>query len=159
MAQVDIYFYSERCDWCRKANSMIEQIGAKKFLFVNATAPAHPLPPFVDRVPMILTQDKRVMADDALFEYLSRKLDVAPFMIKEMAGLSDSYSYISSESPNGAVGVDHSYDFIAGAPKMIITPSKEEDRERILNYEQFVSERDNDLKHILQSTTKAPSAA
>ena len=104
MAQVDIYFYSERCEWCRKANSLIEQIGPKRFLFVNAMAPTHPLPPFVDRVPMILTQEKRVVADDDLFTYLNAKLDIAPFMVKEMAGLSDSYSYISTESPNGATG-------------------------------------------------------
>ena len=154
MAQTDIYFYSEGCDWCRKANTMIEQIGPKKFLFVNAIKPVRPLPPFVDRVPMILTHDKRVVVDDELFQYLSQKLDIAPFMIKEMSGLSDSYSYISSDAPNGGIGVEHSYDFLSASPSMIITPTRDEDCERITNYEKFVSERDNDLKHILGNETK-----
>ena len=153
MAQVDIYFYSERCEWCRKANTLIEQIGPKRFLFVNAMAPTHPLPPFVDRVPMILTQEKRVVADDELFGYLNAKLDIAPFMVKEMAGLSDTYSYISTDSPNGATGVNHSYDFLSEGEKPIITPTNE-DCERIVNYEKFVSERDNDLKQILDVNSK-----
>jgi hypothetical protein len=50
--------------------------------------------------------------------------------------------------------VNHSYDFLAEGEKLIITPTKDEDCERIVNYEKFVSERDNDLKHILETNIK-----
>jgi hypothetical protein len=69
-------------------------------------------------------------------------LNIEPFMIKEMKGLSDTYSYMD----NSGINLNHMFQFLDKDNK-IITPS-ESDNNKIINYDSFIAERDNDLKII-----------
>ena len=123
---------------------MIEKIGKDKFVFRCVDVPNIPIPPQVDRVPCLATNDRKLYMEDTLFNYLKSRLqsDIQPFMIKEMgSSMSDNYSYMDESGAN----LDHSFQFLNQDFKINTAPN-EEDNRRIVNYEQFVAERDNDLK-------------
>ena len=104
------------------------------------------LPDIIDRVPTLLTQNEdkiNIYVEDNLVKYLLEMLNVEPFMVNEMGNsLSDKYSYMD----NSGVKLDHSYQFLDKDNK-INTPS-ESDNNKIINYDKYVAERDNDLKLI-----------
>lgn len=139
-----IFFFSEKCIHCKEAFSLIEKIGKDKFVFRCVDVPSIPIPPQVDRVPCLATSDRKLYMEDTLFNYLKSRLqsDIQPFMIKEMgSSMSDNYSYMDESGAN----LDHSFQFLNQDFKINTAPN-EEDNRRIVNYEQFVAERDNDLK-------------
>ena len=137
----DIFFFSQKCMFCKEAYDLIQKIGVKHFVFVNVDVDDN-IPKFIDRVPSILSSEKKVFVDTGLFSYLSSKLSIDPFMINEMAKSSDTYSYIDDSQQ-----LNHSYEFINN-PSKIITPT-ENDVKKILSYEDIMQNRDNDLKVIL----------
>ena len=106
-------------------------------------------PPFLDRVPMLLTASSRVYADDELFRLLRSRVPVDPFMVNEMHGLSDAYSYLGDEGGGDAVGIRHAYNFLGGQEEPLVS-AQDSSHDRIVNYEKFVQERDNDLNSILK---------
>jgi len=142
MSKRDVFFYSNRCEWCQKARELIEE-SKSTGSFVLVDIHTEEIPECVSRVPTIMTYDKKILVDDALFDYLRRKIDVDPFMINEMSGLSDSYSYLDTDS-----GLTHSFNYLNTDSSVIVTPTEEEDSRRIVNYEKFIADRDSDLQHI-----------
>ena len=135
-----VFFYSEKCVYCKEAYDLIQKIGVDKFVFVNVENESQ-IPDIIDRVPMIMTQDKMILKDQELFNHLLKQSNIEPFMVHEMGGsLSDRYSYVD----NSSMELDHSYSYIDKEYK-INTPS-ESDSKKIINYDQFIAERDNDLK-------------
>ena len=136
-----IFFYSEKCMFCKEAYMMINKIGKDDFEFRNIENVVQ-LPEQLDRVPCILVENK-LLFEDSLFEYLKSKIHIAPFMINEMGStLSDKYSNMDDSGTN----LDHNYLFLNKEFK-INTPS-ESDTQRIVDYDKFLAQRDNDLKLI-----------
>lgn len=141
-ASKDIYFYSEYCTHCKDASKFIHD---DKFVKVNIDT--NEVPEFIDRVPALLTSEKKILFEDELFEYLQKNqiknkvLDAEPFMIHEMKGISDRYSYMDETNTQ----LSHNFDFL-DSPTKIITPT-ETDAKKILNYEEILAKRDNDLKN------------
>lgn len=139
-----ILFFSQKCQHCHEALNLIEKIGKDKFIFRNVDVPNIPIPPQVDRVPCLATNDRKLYMEETLFSFLKSKMqsDIQPFMINEMgSGLSDNYSYMDESGAN----LDHSFQFL-NKDFRINTTTNEDDNKRIVNYEQFLAERDNDLK-------------
>ena len=140
--QKDIYFYSDYCTHCKDASKFV---GDEKFVQVNIDT--NKVPEFIDRVPAILTSEKKILYEEELFEYLERlqktkeAIDAEPFMIHEMKGISDRYSYMDETNAQ----LSHTFDFL-NAPTKIITPT-ETDAKQILNYEEILAKIDNDLKN------------
>jgi hypothetical protein len=134
-----IFFFSEQCKYSTEAYTLIKKIGINKFRYVNVLEQEH-IPPDIDRVPALLTNEKQLLFEQDLFDFLYRTLDVEPFMINEMGQISDKYSYMD----NTHQIIDHSYKFL-DKEDHIITPT-EEDNKKILNYEDYLQQRDNDLK-------------
>jgi hypothetical protein len=137
----DIFFFSQKCMFCKEAYDLIQKIGVNKFVFVNVDDDSN-IPTFIDRVPSILSSEKKVLVDTGLFSYLNSKLSVDPFMVNEMSKTSDGYSYLDDSQQ-----LNHSYEFLNN-PSKIITPT-ETDVKKILSYEDIMQNRDNDLKVIL----------
>jgi hypothetical protein len=137
----NVFFYSEKCNYSKDAYELIKKVGVEKFMFKDVEK-IEDLPKIIDRVPSILTKDMRVYVEEELFVYLNDMLNIEPFMINEMGGLSDKYSYMD----NSGVNLDHTYQFLDKNNK-IITPS-ESDNNKIINYDSFIAQRDNDLKII-----------
>jgi|TARA_Y100000389_G_scaffold3023_3_gene2949 hypothetical protein len=138
----DIYFYSEYCKYCEEATKYINERN-----FVKVNIDMNDVPEFIDRVPAILTSNKKVLYEDVLFEYLmnlkkkNEELNTEPFMVHEMKGLSDRYSYMDDTN----TFLNHSFDFL-DSPTKIITPT-ESDVKKIMNYDEILAQRDNDLKN------------
>lgn len=141
-----VFFYSEKCMYCKEAYELIKKIGIDKFLFKDVEKEEN-LPDVIDRVPTLLTQDENknitIYVEDNLVKYLLELMNVEPFMVNEMgSSLSDTYSYMD----NSGVKLDHSFQFLNKDYK-INTPSESENN-KIINYDKYVAERDNDLKLI-----------
>jgi hypothetical protein len=134
-----IIFLSEKCKYSSEAYSLIRKIGVNKFKFVNVEE-QEVLPKEIDRVPAILTAEKKLLFDQELFEFLYKMQDVDPFMINEMGKMSDKYSYMDNTNQV----IDHNYKFL-NREERIITPN-EEDNKKIVNYDDYLAQRDNDLK-------------
>lgn len=146
----DILFMSARCKWCAEALSIARRIGSGGFLVVDVDKPNVVTPPFLDRVPMLLTASSRVYADDELFRLLRSRVPVDPFMVNEMHGLSDAYSYIGQDGDGGDDGgIRHAYNFLGGQEEPLVS-TQDSSHDRIVNYEKFVQERDTDLNKILK---------
>lgn len=142
-SQPNVFFFSLRCMHCKEAYELIQKIGVSKFVFQNIDEIDN-IPSIIDRVPCLLSNEKKMYTEDALFAYLKSLLNVEPFMINEMGGsLSDNYSYMD----NSGGQLNHEFQFLNGnnADFKIITPS-DGDMKKIINYDQFLAERDNDLK-------------
>ena len=138
--QPGVFFFSRRCQHSKEAYDIIQKIGVSKFVFQNIDE-VDSIPALIDRVPCVLSNEKKLYTDDALFDYLNQMMNVDPFMINEMGGsLSDNYSYMD----NSGGELNHAYQFLDSDFK-IMTPS-EGDVDKIINYDQFLAERDNDLK-------------
>nr|QOI90446.1 hypothetical protein HWQ62_00310 [Pyramimonas orientalis virus] len=137
-----VFFYSEQCNHCKDAYDLIKKVGVDKFIFKDVEKESS-LPDGIDRVPSILTKEMNVHTEDNLFRYLLELMNIEPFMVNEMGKtLSDTYSYID----DSGVKLDHSFQFLDKDVK-INTPS-ESDNNKIINYDKFIAERDNDLKII-----------
>tara|TARA_Y100000389_G_scaffold199242_1_gene237254 strand:- start:1016 stop:1459 length:444 start_codon:yes stop_codon:yes gene_type:complete len=141
-----VFFYSEKCIYCKEVYEIIKKIGIDKFLFKDVEKESN-LPEVIDRVPTLLTQDDNknivIYVEDNLVKYLLELMNIEPFMANEMGNLiSDKYSYMD----NSGVKLDHSFQFLDKDYK-INTPSESENN-KIINYDKYVSERDNDLKLI-----------
>lgn len=134
-----IIFFSEKCKYSSEAYSLIRKIGVDKFKFVNVEEQEF-LPNEIDRVPAILTAEKKLLFEQELFEFLYKMQDVDPFMINEMGQISDKYSYMDNTNQV----IDHNYKFL-NREERIITPN-EEDNKKIVNYDDYLAQRDNDLK-------------
>lgn len=134
-----IIFLSEKCKYSSEAYSLIRKIGVDKFKFVNVEEQEF-LPNEIDRVPAILTAEKKLLFEQELFEFLYKMQDVDPFMINEMGQMSDKYSYMDNTNQV----IDHNYKFL-NREERIITPN-EEDNKKIVNYDDYLAQRDNDLK-------------
>jgi hypothetical protein len=138
-----VIFFCNRCVHSQDALNRIKKIGEDNFIFVNIEEDKS-IPEFIDRVPAILTSEKKVLVDDALFDFLSKLTiddDTAPYMVNEMSGLSDKYSFMDDSKSI----FDRNFEFI-DKPFTIIT-SGNEDNKKILNYEEALAKRDNDLKN------------
>ena len=134
-----IIFLSEKCKYSSEAYSLIRKIGVDKFKFVNVEEQEF-LPNEIDRVPAILTVEKKLLFEQELFEFLYKMQDVDPFMINEMGQMSDKYSYMDNTNQV----IDHNYKFL-NREERIMTPN-EEDNKKIVNYDDYLAQRDNDLK-------------
>ena len=65
-----VLFYSQKCQPCAKLMSMIEYHELNNlFVKINVDTVTNPLPPFVDRVPL-LVDNKTIIVDNELFQYV-----------------------------------------------------------------------------------------
>jgi hypothetical protein len=142
----DIFFYSKRCTHSLHAIETINKVGKDRFILIDVES-EQDIPEFIDRVPAILTSGKKTLFEDELINYLKSSTHVKdgkeaePFMVNEMSGLSDKYSYMD----DSVTVMDLGFEFLDN-PSKIITPN-EEDNNKIINYEEALNKRDNDLKN------------
>jgi hypothetical protein len=110
------------------------------------------LPDFIDRVPLMLLQNEgKVIHDEELFEFVkSNEKTVEPFMINEMNGLSDTYSFMEDKQ------LDHGYVFLDRGEQLITNNENvSEETSKILNYDSYMEERDADIKKIFKDQNPA----
>jgi len=113
------------------------------------------LPGFIDRVPMLLIEkENKIVHDEELFEFVKKcKKTIEPFMINEMCGLSDRYSFMGEEEEQK---LDHQYVFLEkGDPIITSNTMSDEDSKKIVDYERFIEDRDKDINTIFNKQNPA----
>lgn len=148
----DIIFYSNHCSFSRQILQIINEHHLKeRFLVVCIDNPNLKLPPFVDRVPLAYTIQKKLYADENLLNYIKSYIQTSTLQPYALVGTNtssytDNYSFLSE---NDAELGDSSRNFnVLGFDQPIYAP-KEEDGQRNHSLEKYMAERDADIQKIL----------
>lgn len=145
-----ILFISKSCEFCNELIELIGQLGELKIeIDVVDITNLPKIPSFLDRVPLLfMEQDGKVFHDEELFEFIKQnQKSVEPFMIDEMKGLSDKYSFMEEKQ------LDHGYVFLDREEEII---TKVDDKttgtenKRILDYDKYLENRDSDINQIFK---------
>lgn len=153
-----ILFISNKCEHCRELLTMINNMENTKveIQVIDIKNMNGKLPDFIDRVPLMLIQNEgKVIHDEELFEFVkSNEKTVEPFMINEMNGLSDRYSFMEDKQ------LDHGYVFLdRGEPLITNNENVSEETSKILNYDSYMEQRDADIKNIFKDQNPATQQA
>lgn len=119
---------------------------------VNIKNMSGKIPDFIDRVPLLLIQNERkIIHDEELFDFIkSNEKTIEPFMINEMIGLSDRYSFMEDKQ------LDHGYVFLDRGDQLITNNENVSDEtSKIINYDLYMEERDKDIKNIFKNQNPA----
>ena len=169
-----ILFYSNLCQFSQDAIQLIYKKNVRdQFLNICIENPKYQqsLPPFVDRVPLILTADKQIVVDENgrnNIEFFISLLggagsqqqqpsqqqqqpaadekDMTPFSALEMGSkFSDGFSYISEGEAGDPFGWSHNYVRIGGDDSLInpVNEGKAIDKIKIKDsmYESYIADR------------------
>ena len=152
MPEEAIVFVSHKCPHSAEIIKLIEETDLKMtFNFVDVRS-LEKIPSFVDRVPLLFTKDEKVFHDEELFSFIkSQEIVVEPFMMNEMQGMSDYYSFMGEDEDKK---LDHVYSFIDNEDQLI-TEVPSNDSDRIVNYDKYIEKRADDIKDILKQQSPA----
>lgn len=158
MPQEAIVFISHRCPHSAEIVKLIQETDLQIKINIVDIKSLDKLPSFVDRVPLLFTQDEKVYHDEDLFKFIqSQEKTVEPFMLNEMQGLSDYYSFMGEDEDKK---LDHVYSFIDKEEELITqTSTNEDESNRIVNYDKYVQSRADDIQDILKQQSPAATVA
>ena len=142
-----ILFTSLNCEYCKEIIDLIDSMDELKVkISIIDVKKLKSLPNFLDRVPMLLFEEEsKILHDESLFEWITNnEKTIEPFMINEMHGLSDKYSFMDDKN------LEHKYAFVADGPPVITENISEKESKRIINYDEFVEDRDKDMSGIFK---------
>jgi len=149
-----ILFISNKCSHCIELLKMMNNMENMKveIQVVNIKNMSGKIPDFIDRVPLLLIQNERkIIHDEELFDFIkSNEKTIEPFMINEMIGLSDRYSFMEDKQ------LDHGYVFLDRGDQLITNNENVSDEtSKIINYDLYMEERDKDIKNIFKNQNPA----
>lgn len=149
-----ILFISNKCSHCIELLKMMNNMENMKveIQVVNIKNMSGKIPDFIDRVPLLLIQNERkIIHDEELFDFIkSNEKTIEPFMINEMIGLSDRYSFMEDKQ------LDHGYVFLDRGEQLITNNENvSEETSKIINYDLYMEERDKDIKNIFKNQNPA----
>lgn len=152
--QKDILFHSNACAFSREIIQLISNNYLKeRFILVSVDNKNLKLPPFVDRVPLLYTNNKKLIADENLLNYIKSFISVSTLQPYALVGANtnsytDNYSFLQeTEMELG----DSSRNFNVLGFEQPIHISKDDDNNSNLNasLEKYMADRDADLQKIL----------
>jgi hypothetical protein len=151
-----VLFISNKCTYCMELVHMIDGMSDMNFkIDVIDIKNMQKLPGFIDRVPLLLIEkDNKLLHDEELFEFVKKcEKTIEPFMINEMRGLSDRYSFMGEEEEQK---LDHQYVFLEnGDPIITSSTLSEEENKKLLDYDRFLEARDKDINTIFEKQNPA----
>lgn len=158
MPQEAIVFISHRCPHSAEIVKLITETDLQIKINIVDIKSLDKIPSFVDRVPLLFTQDEKVYHDEDLFKFIqAQEKTVEPFMLNEMQGLSDYYSFMGEDEDKK---LDHVYSFIDKEEQLITqTSANEDDSNRIVNYDKYVQSRADDIQDILKQQSPTATVA
>lgn len=113
-----VLFYSNFCSHCRQTIDAINKNDLRsKFKLICIDNLRVPLPPCVDRVPMIVAPDRTCYADGDLSDFMARMtestatVEVQAFFGQTTA-YSDGFAFISESSTTAAADNDEANDML-----------------------------------------------
>lgn len=158
MPQEAIVFISHRCPHSAEIVKLITETDLQIKINIVDIKSLDKIPSFIDRVPLLFTQDEKVYHDEDLFKFIqAQEKTVEPFMLNEMQGLSDYYSFMGEDEDKK---LDHVYSFIDKEDQLITqTSANEDDSNRIVNYDKYVQSRADDIQDILKQQSPTATVA
>jgi hypothetical protein len=161
--QKDILFFSNLCDFCREILSLLTKHGLKdNFMMVCVDNKSLKLPPFVDRVPLIYTTQKKLYADENLVDYVKSKFVESSLQPYTLVGgntgsYSESFSFIEESHCDGIEDSSRNYNLL-GIDQTIYTPDGEDANGSSANgggrrgdnkvLDRYMADRDADIQKI-----------
>lgn len=151
-------FYSNLCDFSKDVlTTLVKHQLKDSFMMVCVDNKNLRLPPFVDRVPLIYTTNKKLFADDHLMSYLKSKISsntLQPYSLIGMntGSLSESFSFLDAGDEFGETS-SRNYNLL-GVEQKIYAPeeSGENNNSNSQQLEAFMANRDSDIKKIFGNT-------
>lgn len=160
--QKDILFFSNLCEFCREVISLVAKNGLKDhFMMVCVDNKNLNLPPFVDRVPLIYTTQKKLYADENLMQYVKSKFvdnSLQPYTLvgSNTNSYSDNFSFIEDAQYDGLEDSSRNYNLL-GVEQPIYTPDTKDDgtnnngtgkRSDNKVLDKYMADRDADIQKI-----------
>lgn len=127
MLSKPIIFYSSFCEHSNQLLTMLVKRNLReKFVLINVDKYARNLPSCVDRVPLLMTPEKKTFSDDVLFEFVESLVETNDVCDYDGGGgnMSDCFSYIDENGGAGG-GVGACFSSVQEETR-IYTPSDEE---------------------------------
>lgn len=157
--QKDILFYSNLCEYCKEILATLVKNNLRDyFMLVNIDNRSYKLPPFVDRVPLIYTTQRKVFADENLLNYIQSKIVSSTLQPYALVGTntnaySENFSFIE-DSDNVIEDSSRNYNLVGSEHQKIYAPTEDDSNNKgtpqIL--EKFMAERDSDIEKIFGNT-------
>lgn len=96
--QKHVLFYSNYCEYCKDINNLIVKKNVHEmFVFVCVDNKKYEIPVFVDRVPMVVTAAKHIVADDSLIPFIDSLAQIDTVVpIALTSTNTDQYTYIGN---------------------------------------------------------------
>jgi hypothetical protein len=158
--QKDILFFSNYCEFCKEILGMITKNNLKEqFMMVCVDNKQLRLPPFVDRVPIIYTSDKKLFSDENLINYIQTKVVTTTLQPYALVGTntgaySENFSFIET-GDNLAEDFSINYNYL-GMDQQIYAPKEDDDSNNKVQsnvLEKYMADRANDIAKILPNST------
>ena len=165
MAPKDILFYSNFCEYSNEVlNVIIRKNITSDFMLVCVDSNKYSLPAFVDRVPIVYTQNQRVLFDSDIMTYINEQYpsvneDIMPFSLGSQT-YTNGYAFIEDASVGpdqenrkySMLGQDNN---IPVRPEMASNSSNDEGGKKSKfdssMLDRFMQSRDNDLQNFKQN--------
>ena len=152
--QKDILFYSNACGFSKEILQIIINNHMKdRFMLVCVDNRNLTLPPFVDRVPLLYTSSKKLIADENLLNYIKSFVTSSSLQPYALIGANtnsytDNFSFLTETETE--IG-DSSRNFnILGIEQQIYVPNEDENSKNFnTSLEKYMADRDADLQRIL----------
>lgn len=159
--QKDILFYSNTCGFSKEILQMIVNNNLKeRFMLVCIDNRNLKLPPFVDRVPLLYTTTKKLIADENLLNYVKSFVSSSSLQPYALVGANtnsytDNYSFLQETEVE--LG-DSSRNFNILGFEQPIYVAKDEENNNNLNtsLEKYMADRDADLQRIMGTKRTLP---
>jgi glutaredoxin-related protein len=156
-----ILFISHYCEHSKSILGLLNRRGIRPiFMIMNIDKHPHNLPSFLKTVPTIYTQDRMVLTDKDVFDYIDKIIqdtvqDIQPFDSDGMGThASDQYSYIDNGQYSATA--QRSFSLISeDETEFRILTLKEEDfngSKSVASMDKLLQEREADIKGIMQTT-------
>jgi hypothetical protein len=106
-----VLFYSKFCQYSTDVIQVLTRKDLRaRFVMVCVDGNRHQIPHFVDRVPVVLTSDKRLLTDEAVFEFVNGAEGPSsePMAAELGGGISGEFSFVegtpASQQEDGVYG-------------------------------------------------------
>lgn len=110
-------FFSNYCSYSQKLLNMIKTNNIKEyFIVVCVDNPQYKLPSFVDRFPLLFTEDQNIIIDEAIEETIvkmihgkTKQKEVEALELMNIAGISHEFSFIDDGEEELALNKNYIY--------------------------------------------------
>ena len=143
MNRKDLLFYSNFCEHCKNLIGFLVKKNLRdSFVLVCVDKKELRIPPFIDRVPSILTVKKELYTDDSVFRYIDSKVkniqekseDITPFALGSALN-SSQYTFITADGEGYDTSCDikgdmmqsHNFVLLSSDQKIIAPIDREAD--------------------------------